>query len=165
MPAVLNGLLEDAVFVAQAVAHGRDLHRRHRVEKASRQTPQTAITQTRVGFLLEQLEPIEVLLLDGFFRDRIEEKVRDIVGQRAADEKLHREIVDALGVLALVGLFGVYPTLRQDIPHGAGKGLETFARTGGHQLKDVIEEEMTLVKSVVCSCELNWPAAVLLDEL
>ena len=109
LPAVLDGLLEDTVFIAQAVAHGWDLHRRHRVEKASRQAPQTSITQTRVGFLLQQLEPIEVLLLDGFFRDRIEEKVGDVVGQRAADEKLHREVVDTLRVLTLVGRLGMTP--------------------------------------------------------
>ena len=65
LPAVLDGLLEDAVFIAQAVAHGRELHRGHGIEEAGRQAPEPAITQTRVGLLFEQLEPIEVLLLDG----------------------------------------------------------------------------------------------------
>ena len=63
LPAVPDGLFEDAVFVAQAVAHGRELHRGHRVEEARRQAPEPAIAQPGVGFLLEQAEPIEVLLL------------------------------------------------------------------------------------------------------
>ena len=165
LPAVLDGLLEDAVFIAQAVAHGRDLHRGHRVEKASRQAPEPSVTQTRVGFLLQQLEPIEVLLLDGFFRDRIEEKIRDVVGQRAADEKLHREVVDALRVLALVGRLGMHPSLRQNIAHGAGDSLKALAWAGGHQFDDVVEDEMPFIERVIRSRERNRPAAVLLDEL
>ena len=59
LPAVLDGLSEDAVFVAQPVAHGRELHRRHRIEEARRQAPEPAVAQARVGLLLEQLEPVE----------------------------------------------------------------------------------------------------------
>ena len=142
-------LFEDAVFVAQAITHGRDLHRGHGIEEASRQTPETAIAQTRVGLLFEQLEPIEVLLLDGFFRDGIEEKVRDIVGQRAADEKFHREIVNALGVLALIGLFGTHPSLRKNIAHGAGDGLKTLARADRRCFHDVVKDEVPLIKRIV----------------
>ena len=165
LPAVPDGLLEDTVFIAQAVAHGWDLHRRHRVEKASRQAPQTPIPQTRVGFLFQQLEPIEVLLLDGFFRDRIEEKVGDVVGQRAADEKLHREVVDTLRVLTLVGRLGIHPSLRQNIAHGTGDSLKALAWAGGHQFDDVVENEMPFIERVIRSRERNRPAAVLLDEL
>ena len=35
--------------------------------------------------------------------ERLEQQVDDVVGQRPADEELHRQVVDALGVLALVG--------------------------------------------------------------
>ena len=62
LPAVLDGLPEDAVFVAQPVAHGRELHRGHGVKEAGRQAPQPSIAQAGVGLLFEQLEPIEVLL-------------------------------------------------------------------------------------------------------
>jgi len=81
LPAVLNRLLEDAVFVAQAVTHGGNLHRCHRVKEASGEAPEPAVTQARIGFLLQQLEPIELLLLDRFLRDRIEEKVGHVVGE------------------------------------------------------------------------------------
>ena len=45
-------LLEDAVLVAQAVAHGRELHRGHRVEEAGRQPAESAVAQAGVGLLL-----------------------------------------------------------------------------------------------------------------
>jgi hypothetical protein len=37
----------------QTVAHGRELHRGHRVKEASRQASEPPITQARVGFLFE----------------------------------------------------------------------------------------------------------------
>ena len=165
LPPVLDRLFEDAVFVAQAITHRRDLHRGHGIEEASRQASETSIAQTRVGLLFEQLEPIEVLLLDDFFRDGIEEKVRDIVGQRAADEKFHREIVNALGVLALIGFIGTHPSLRENIAHGAGDGLKTLARADRRCFHNVVKDEVALIKRIVRSGELNRPAAVLLEEL
>lgn len=58
LPAVLDALLEDAVVVAQAVAVRREADRGHRVEEARRQTPETAVAQTRV--LLDLLELLEL---------------------------------------------------------------------------------------------------------
>ena len=81
LPAVLDRLAEDAVFVAQTVAHGGKLHRGHRVEEAGGQAPEPAVAQAGVGFCFEQAEPIEVLLLDGLPGDGVEQEVRDIVGQ------------------------------------------------------------------------------------
>src|SRR5262245_47792018 len=46
-------LPEDAVVVANAVAHARDAERRHRIEKAGGETSETAVAEPRVGFLLE----------------------------------------------------------------------------------------------------------------
>ena len=165
LPTVLDRLLEDAVFVAQTVAHGRNLHRGHRIKEASRQSSQATVTQTRVGFLFQQLEPIEVLLLDSLLCDGIEEKVGDVVSQRATDEKLHREIIDALGVRALVGLLGLHPSLRQDIAHGAGNSLKALPWAGGYQFDDVVENEMPFIKRVIRSRERNRPTAVLLKQL
>src|SRR5262249_40511378 len=45
LPAVLNRLFEDPVLISQAVPHGRNLHRGHGVDKASRQPPQPAVAQ------------------------------------------------------------------------------------------------------------------------
>src|SRR5262249_48592229 len=143
----------------------RDLHRRQRIEEASCQAPEAPIPKARVGFLLEQLEPVEVPLRDGFFRDVIKEKVRDIVGQRAADEKFHGEIVDALGVGALVGLLSLDPSLREDIAHGAGEGLKTLASADRRHFHNVVKDEVPLVQCVGISSQLDRAAAILLEGL
>ena len=64
LPAVLDRLPEDAVLVAQTVAHGGKLHRRHRVEEAGGQAPEPAVAQAGVGLLFKQIEPVEVLSMD-----------------------------------------------------------------------------------------------------
>ena len=90
LPAVLDRLPEHAVFVTQPVAHGGELHRRHRVEKAGGQASEPAIAQPGIGFLFEQGEPIEVVAGGNFLDEGIEQKVGDIVGQRPPDQKFHR---------------------------------------------------------------------------
>ena len=62
LPAVLDGLLENAVFVAQTVAHRGKLHRGHGVQETRRQAPEPAVPQAGIGFLFQQCEPIDVLL-------------------------------------------------------------------------------------------------------
>src|SRR5262249_44034958 len=59
-PAVLDGLLEDAVLVTKAVALGGELHGGHRIQEAGRKPPQPAVSQARVRLLLQQFEPIEI---------------------------------------------------------------------------------------------------------
>ena len=162
LPAVLNSLTKDAVFVTQTVAHGGKLHRGHRVEETGGQAPEPAVAKAGVGFRFKQAEPIEVLLLDRLPGDGVEQEVRHIVGQRAADEKLHRKVIDALGVLALIGVLGEQPALREDVPDGAGKCLEAFSRAHGGQFDDVIEEQVPLVKRLIRSRELHRTAPVLL---
>src|SRR5262249_40412868 len=130
-----------------------------------REAPEATIAQTCVGFLFQQLEPIEVLLLDGFLRNRIEEKVGYIVSQRTADEKLHREVIDSLRVSVLVGFLRLYPTLRQDIAHGPSDSFKALSGTSRHQFYDIVEDEMPFIEAVMRSRERNRPAAVLLDEL
>ena len=104
-------------------------------------------------------------MLDRFLRDRIEEKVGNVVGERAANQKLHREIIDTLGVSALVRLLGMHPALRENIAHGAGEGLKTLARAGIHQFNDIVEDEMAFIECIVRPRDWNRPAVVLPHEL
>jgi hypothetical protein len=148
----------------QPVAHGRKLHRRHRVEKARRQASEPPIAEAGVRFLLEKAEPVETPAPRGFVHDRIEQKVRDVVGQRAADEELHGQVVDALGVLSFVGLLGAHPALRQDISHRAGGRLELLPRACRDRVDDVVEEEVPLVEPVGRTRELNRATSVLFEQ-
>jgi hypothetical protein len=139
LPAVLDGLAEDSVLVAQAVSHGRQLERRHRVEKAGGQPPQPAVAQARVGLLLEQLDRVKVSGTESLPGDGIQQQVRHVVGQRAAEEEFHRQVIDPLGVFALVGLLGPHPALAEDIADGTGERLEAVPRPGGCRVDDVVE--------------------------
>ena len=111
LPAVLDRLPEHPVLVAQPVAHGGELHGRHRVEEAGREPAEAAVPEAGVGLLLQEAEPVEPFLRDDLPRDRLEQQVHDIVRERAAEQELHRQVVDALRVLALIGLLGADPPL------------------------------------------------------
>ena len=127
LPAVANLLAEDAVLVAQPVAHRRQLQRRHRIEIAGGEPAQAAVAQACIRLLVEDLHPAPAVLVEGALDYRIEHEIEDVVGERAADEELDRQIVDALRVLARVGLVGAQPTVGENVSHGACGRLVAFA--------------------------------------
>ena len=160
LPAVLDGLFEDAVFVTQPVAHGRELHRRHRIEKAGRQATEPAVSQPGVGFLFDEAEPVEVASGGDLLHKGIEQKIGDIVGERSPDQKLHRQIIDPLRVLPVIGAVGQNPALRQHIAHRTRGCLEALARSGGFRSDDVVEKQVPLVQGVVVAGEPDRATAV-----
>ena len=121
LPAVLDRLPEHAVLVAQAVAHRRKLHGRHRIEEAGGQPSEAAIAEPGIGLLLDQAEPVEAALARGALDERMQHQVRDVVGQRPADQELHRQVVDPLRVFLIVGAQGLDPALRENVAHRAGQ--------------------------------------------
>ena len=164
LPAVPDRLPEDAVLVAQPVAHGRDLQRRQRVEETGGQATEPAVAEAGVRFLLEQLDPIDLLLLRDADHVRGDPEVGDVVRERATEQELHREVVHALGVLARVGLLRVDPALREQIPHRARERLEALARAGVRDRDDVVEGEMSLVERVGSPGEPDRSASVALGH-
>src|SRR5262249_18406124 len=165
LPTVLDRLPEHPVLVAQAVAHGRELHRRHRVEEARRESPEAAVAEPGVGLLLEEADPVEVLLSDDPLRDRIEQQVHDVVRQRAADQELHRQVVDALRVPPFVGLPRAHPAQGQEVAQGGNEGLEARAGSRLGRRDDAVEEQIALVEPIAGPPELNGPAPVLLQKV
>jgi hypothetical protein len=55
--------------------------------------------------------------------------------------------------------------LREDVPDGVGKSFELHPSIRSSGIDDIVKNEMALIKSIVCSGELNRATAVLLDEL
>ncbi len=111
LPAVANLLLKDAVLVAQSIAHRGQLHRRHRVEEAGGETTETAIAQSRVGLLVKDLPALTAVCAETRPHYGIEQEVHHIVAKRTADEKLDRDLIDALRILARIGLVGAQPAV------------------------------------------------------
>ena len=99
-------------------------HRRHRIQEASRETAEPSIAETSVGLLLQQSQPIEILLFDQLLRDGIEQQILNIIGERSAKKKFYRQIVDAFWIFALVRLLGTDPTLRKYVAYGSRDGFK-----------------------------------------
>jgi hypothetical protein len=165
LPAVLDGLFEHAVFVTQPVAHGRELHRRHRVEKAGREATEPAVSQPSIGFLFDEAERVELAPGGDFLRKGVEQKIGDIVGERPSDQKFHRQIIDPLWVLPVIGAGGQNPALRQHIAHRTRRCLEALARPGGFRSADVVEKQVPLVQGVVATGEPDRATAVPREKL
>jgi hypothetical protein len=83
--------------------------------------------------------------LDGFLSHRIEQKVGDVVAKRAANQKLHREIVGTLGILTFVRFLGVHPTLREYVADRMGKRFKPHPGVRSRQVDDVVKNQMALI--------------------
>ncbi len=63
---------ENAVFITKTVAHGGELHRGQRVEKASRQAPESPIAETGIGLPFEKFDGVDFLLFNELLHNRIQ---------------------------------------------------------------------------------------------
>ena len=122
--AVADHLPENAVLVAQAVADGRILQRGERVDEAGGETAEAAVAEPRIGLFLDHRIEIPALLLQGTPNQRLRGQIHHVVAQRAAEQKLHGEVVDALGVRVLSRLTGGNPAMRDQVADEAAGGLE-----------------------------------------
>ncbi len=123
-------LREHAVLVADAVAEGGQAERRHRVEEAGRQPPQAAVAQRRVGFLLlHVLEPPRVGRHGrGGVAAQVERRQR--VAEAAADQELHRQVIDAARLGGALRGLGLDPALGQLLPRHLGDGAHQVGGVG-----------------------------------
>ena len=104
---------------------------------------------------LEEAEPVASRMPGGFAHERSEQQIRDVVRQRAPDQEFHREVIDALRVLAFVGLIRVNPSLGQDIADGAGERLVALAWPGGRRIGNVVEQQVAVIERVSATCEVR----------
>jgi hypothetical protein len=65
-----------------------------------------------------------------------------VVAKRPADEKLHRQIVDALRVCLIVEALRIDPTLRKNITYGSRRRLEPLPLVRPGRLDDGIRQQM-----------------------
>ena len=119
---VLDGLLEEAVLVPEAVAPRREVERRDGVEEARGEAAETAVAEAHValdarGVLEGVAEGAEgVGVLAG------EAEVTNRVGERAALEVLHGDVVRLLGVLVVEVAVGGVPVFHELLLDGLGGG-------------------------------------------
>src|SRR5215831_6048894 len=90
----------------------------------------------------------------------MKQKVGDIVCQRPAKKKLHRQVIDALGILAFVCFLSQYPPLREHVAYRTCHCFVTLPGDDCTRSFYVVEEQMPFVQPIG-SHELNWAKPVL----
>ena len=124
-------LAENAVVVADAVSHGGEIKRGHRIEIACSQTTQTSISKARIRLEIAQIVPVYPVGAKRIATELVGLKVYHIVSEQAADEKLERKIIDILGVLLVVLGLSIHPTLRDAVSYGIRKSKIAVTSRGG----------------------------------
>jgi hypothetical protein len=121
-------LAEHAVFVAQPVAHHRQLQGGAAVEKAGGQTPQAAVTESGILLRFEQILHLQAEVVEGAAGGIVHAEVEHGIAQGSAHQKFEGEIVGAAAVLFLPGIAGLAPAFRQPVADGQGQRLENVVQ-------------------------------------
>ena len=145
LPAVADGLLEDAELVADAVADGGNAERGHGVEIAGRETAEAAVAEAGFALLLDDLVEVETefgaCLADG----RFEAEVEQVVEQVRPHQELGGEIADHAHIVPGVALEGLDPAGEDAVAHGVGDGGEVVVLGGvlrglGDDVVEIVED-------------------------
>ncbi len=92
------------------------------IEEARGQPPEAAIAEPGIGFLLDQAEPVQAALVRRALDERLAASGSlTLFVERPADQELHRHVVDALGVLLIVGASGLDPAPGEEVADRAGR--------------------------------------------
>src|SRR5262249_44974076 len=146
LPAVYKRLPKHAVLISQTITGRRKLHSSHRVEKAGSESAKTSVAETCVRLLLDQFEPVNTVLFDHSLNYWVEQQIRDVIGQRTPEKKLHRQVVNPFRILSLIRGFGLHPALRQDITHRVSESFEALPRAGYFWVDRAIENQVPIVE-------------------
>ena len=131
--------------------------------KQAAKRPRPPFPRPASGSSCKQGEQINFFSFRCLCDKRFKQQVGHIVGRRAAKEKLHGQVVDALGILALVCFLREDPSLRENISHGPSKGFVTLPAADRRKIFYVVEEQMPFVQPVR-SHQRNGAASVLFEK-
>ena len=121
--AVLDQLVKDAEFVADAIPRGGQLQAGQRFHEAGGQTPQATVAETRLLLNLQdalQGDPGEAG--DGFTGLIDYPEHQQVVGELGADQKLRRQVGHGLGGLTAQKLLVGQMAADQPIPNRIAQG-------------------------------------------
>ena len=116
-------LAEQAVFIADGAAHGRQLQGGQRVQKTGRQPAQAAVAQAGLGLLLEDDGFIHLKLVQGLAVGPFVDQGHHVVVQRPPGQKLGGKVIEFFCLL----LFALAPA-------GRAAGHDLVAHRGGQRL-------------------------------
>ena len=119
-------LFEETVLIADGTAVTGQTMCGERIDETCRQTSETAVTETGVGFLLVDVVEIEVEVFQDFAEGLVDSEVDEVGFEQASHQKFNREIVDLLLLTIHVGAICLDPVLADDLFGDGGDGLVDF---------------------------------------
>ena len=120
LPPVADFLREDAEFITDAVADGRDVEGGQRIEVAGSEAAEAAVSQPRLLFLVDQRLKVEAELPHRLPDGLVEAKIDQVVFQMGAEEKFRREVADGPARLCIVGVRRFRPLRENPVAHRVG---------------------------------------------
>ena len=134
---VLDGLVEQAVAVAHAVAVAGDALMGERVHEARGQAAQSAVAEAGVDLLALDVAQRQAHVGQGLVDHVANAVVDEVVVQQGADQELEREVIDLLLVVLPVALVGGNLDLARLGRNEGRQGLEALGiRAVRHRLAD-----------------------------
>ena len=147
---LVEGLLEDAVLVLDAVAECRHAQRGQRVDEAGGQTAQATVAERGLVLGIDDVLVIEAELLDGLVELLGQAGVEQRVAQLLAHQELGAQVTDGLGVAVDHVLLRLHPGIHEMTAHCGGGGDVHVGRRGllnGHALR-VLELLADLIREL-----------------
>ncbi len=172
LEAVFDLLLEHAVMIADAAAVSVIAERRQRIHEAGRKPPEAAISERGIRLLVLERVDVDAELVERLLHIVVRAEVQQVVAERAADQELHRQVVNRLALLLQELGIRIHPVLDDLVLDDLGDCLEdlllrSLADVGAVALShgglDVLDEPLLveflrrfLLHTDLCSCQ-NLP--------
>ena len=126
-----NALIEYSVFVTDSVTVTGDLKRSQGIKKAGRKAPKAPVAEAGIHFRVPDILKIDVQLRKSLLHFLFKSEIQDGVSHKSSDQKFQGKIIDALGLMGMVGLLCLDPAVHQTVANGVGKGKKFIIGSGG----------------------------------
>ena len=121
LPAIGNDLIEDTELIADTVAQGGQLQRRHRIEKTGGKSSQTAIAKPWLFLLGQQFVEIKAELGHCLLHLVENPEIDQVIAKMRPHQEFGRQISDCACSLSGVGRGSADPALQQAVAHHEGE--------------------------------------------
>ncbi len=128
--ALVDPLVEHAEFVTDAVAVAGIAVGRQRIEEAGGQPAETPVAERGVHLAFDHLGGVDAEALQRLVDHPVDAEVEQALFQTAADQVLHRQVIDAPGIGAVLGLRRGHQALAQHAAQQEGQGVVPVAFGG-----------------------------------
>ena len=142
LKSVHNFLGKHTVIIPDAVSVRRNPQGGDGIQETGGQTPQAAITQARVDFLLDQVFQTVSEFLQAFPTLVLQTQIDQAVGQEPAEQEFEGKVIDTLGPRVIIGSLSLDPASDQMVPDDEGQGFVTAKIIGPVRIGSQAEHQM-----------------------